>query len=104
MIPRKPFPKWSQKPLEVSWATLGTILRRITNVDWNAFIEAFRNSGDIGSAAKAIFEKAKVNRQTQLLQRQLTIIEVRNSLDAIAATAGSGSKKKKERLGRTLLR
>src|SRR4030065_983799 len=98
MIPRKPFPKWSQKPLEVSWATLGTILRRITNVDWNVFIEAFRNTGDIGAAAKAIFEKAKVNRQTQLLQRQLTIIEVRHSLEAIAATSGSGSKEKKERL------
>jgi len=43
-------------------------------------------------------KKAKVNRQTQLLQRQLTIIEVRHSLEAIAATSGSGSKEKKERL------
>src|SRR3989304_4593542 len=98
MILGRPFPKWSQKTLEVSWATLSTILRRITNVDWNVFLEAFRNTGDIGSAAKAIFEKAKVNRQTQLLQRQLTIIEVRHSLEAIAAISGSGSKEKKERL------
>src|SRR4030042_887033 len=98
MILGRPFPKWSQKTLEVSWVTIGTILRRVTNADWNVFIEAFRKTGDIGSAAKEIFEKAKVNRQTQLLQRQLTIIEVRKSLETIAATAGSGSKERKERL------
>jgi DNA ligase-1 len=98
MILGRPFPKWSQKTLDVSWATLGTILRGVTNADWDVFVEAFRNTGDIGSAAKAIFEKAKGNRQTQLLQRQLTIIEVRHSFEAIAATSGSGSKEKKERL------
>ena len=98
MILGRAFPKWSQKTLEVSWATLGAILRRLTNADWNVFIEGFRNTGDIGSAVKAIFEKAIVKRQTQLLHTQLTIIEVRHSLEAIAATTGSGAKEKKERL------
>ena len=67
MILGRPFPKWSQKTLEVSWATLSEILRRIAQVDWNIFLEAFSSTGDIGAATKAVFEKAKVKKQTVLL-------------------------------------
>jgi len=92
------FPKWSQKTLDMSWATLNTVLKRITQVNWGVFSEAFSSTGDIGSAAKALFEKAKMKRQITLIQQQLTIREVRNSLEAIAVTSGSGSKEKKQRL------
>jgi DNA ligase 1 len=98
MILGRAFPKWSQKTLDVSWTSLNAILKRITQVDWNVFAEAFSSTGDIGSAAKALFETAKVKRQMQLIQKQLTITEVRNSLETIAATSGSGSKERKERL------
>jgi DNA ligase-1 len=57
MILGRPFPKWSQKTLEVSWASLGAILQRVTASDWSAFDEAFSRTGDIGSAAMAVFEK-----------------------------------------------
>ena len=97
MILGRPFPKWSQKTLDVSWQTLNTVLRQITQVDWQVFSDTFSSTGDIGNAAKALFEKAKVKRQTTLVQKQLTITEVRNSLEAIAATSGSGSKQKKTR-------
>jgi DNA ligase-1 len=103
MILGRPFPKWSQKTLDVSWATLSEILRRITEVDWNVFLEAFRNTGDVGSAAKAVFERTKVKRQALLLEKALTVAEVRRSLEAIADTAGSGSREKKERLIAALL-
>jgi len=103
MVLGRPFPKWSQKTLEVSWATLSEILRRVTEVDWNVFLEAFSGTGDIGSAAKAVFERTKVKRQALLLQKALTIAEVRRSLEAIAETAGSGSREKKERLIAALL-
>src|SRR3990170_8568739 len=102
MILGRPFPKWSQKTLDVSWATLNTPLKHITQVDWNVFTEAFSSTGDIGSATKALFENTQVKKQTQLIQRQLTITEVRNNLEAIAATAGSGSKQRKERLTEAL--
>jgi DNA ligase-1 len=98
MILGRPFPKYSQKTLDVSWTTLNTVLRRITKVDWNVFTEAFSNTGDIGNATKALFENAKINKQTLLTQQTLTIAEVRNSFEAIAATTGSGSKERKERL------
>jgi DNA ligase-1 len=103
MILGRPFPKWSQKTLEVSWATLSEILRRITEVDWNVFLEAFSSTGDLGSAAKAVFERTKVKRQALLLEKALTIAEVRRSLEVIAETAGSGSREKKERLIAALL-
>jgi len=102
MILGRAFPKWSQKTLDVSWQTLNTVLRRITQADWSDFSEAFSRTGDIGDAASALFENAKMKRQSTLITKQLTISEVRSSLEAIAAASGSGSKQKKTRLIETL--
>jgi DNA ligase-1 len=60
MILGRPFPKWSQQTLEVSWATLSEIIKRITGVEWNVFMEAFGKTGDIGSATKTVFEKRQI--------------------------------------------
>ncbi len=98
MVLGRAFPKFSQETLDVSWATLNAVLRRLTQVDWSVFSEAMSNTGDIGSATKALFEKAKVRRQVMLIERQLSIQEVRGSLKAIAGASGSGSKEKKQRL------
>ena len=98
MVLGRALPKWSQKTLEVSWATLNAVLRRITQVDRSTFNQTLGNADDIGNAAKVLFEKSKVKRQTQLTQKQLTIVEVRSYLETIAGTSGSGSKERKERL------
>ena len=98
MVLGRALPKWSQKTLEVSWATLNAVLRRITQVDRGTFNQTLGNAADIGNAAKVLFEKSKVKRQTQLTQKQLTIVEVRSSLETIAGTSGSGSKERKGRL------
>jgi len=103
MILGRPFPKNSQKTLEVSWATLSEIVKRITGVEWNVFMEAFSKTGDIGSATKKVFEETKVKRQATLLERTLTLIEVRRGLEALAETMGYGSREKKERLIEALL-
>jgi DNA ligase-1 len=103
MILGRAFPKWSPKTLEVSWATLSSILQRTANIDWNAFQEAFASTGDIGAAAKAVFEKTNVKKQALLMEKTLTITEVRRLLEALAGTAGSGSREKKERLIAALL-
>jgi len=103
MILGRAFPKWSQKTLDVSWVTLSGILLRITGVDWNVFREAFTGTGDVGAAVKAVFEKTKVKKQALLLEKTLTITEVRRLLESIAGTAGSGSREKKERLIAALL-
>jgi DNA ligase-1 len=103
MILGRAFPKWSQKTLDVSWATLSGILQRIAEVDWDVFREAFTSTGDIGAAAKAVFEKTNVKKQALLLEKTLTITEVRRLLESIAGTVGSGSREKKERLVTVLL-
>ena len=103
MILGRPFPKWSQQALDVSWATISEVIKRITKTDWKVFVEAFGKTGDVGSATKMLFESSKFGKQATLFERKLTITEVRRSLVAIAETAGSGSREKKERLIETLL-
>jgi len=103
MILGRSFPKWSQQTLEVSWATLSEIIKRITKANWKVFMEAFGKTGDIGSATNIFFESSKVSKQSTLLERKLTITEVKRNLKAIAETAGSGSREKKERLTEALL-
>jgi len=98
MLLGRPFPKWSPQTLDLSWATLSEIIKRITGVEWSVFMEAFSKTGDIGSAAKTAFENTKVRRQAALFEKTLTITEVRRSLTAIAEAAGYGSREKKERL------
>jgi len=103
MILGRAFPKWSPKTLEVSWTTLSGTLQRTAGVDWGAFREAFAGTGDIGAAAKAVFEKTTVKKQALLLEKTLTITEVRRLLEALAGASGSGSREKKERLIAALL-
>jgi DNA ligase-1 len=103
MILGRAFPKWSSKTLDVSWATLSGILQRTAGVDWDVFREAFASTGDIGAAAKVVFEKTKVKKQVFLLEKTLTITEVRRLLEALAGASGSGSREKKERLIAALL-
>jgi DNA ligase-1 len=103
MILGRPFPKWSQQTLEVSWATISEIIKRITGIEWNVFMDAFSKTGDIGSATKIVFEASKLKRQAVLFERTLTIAEVRRSLESIAEATGYGSREKKERLIEALL-
>ena len=103
MILGRALPKGSQQTLEVSWATLSEIIRRITGVDWRVFMDAFGKTGDIGAATKVVFENSRVKRQMPLFERALTITDVRESFEAIAEATGHGSREKKERLIETLL-
>jgi DNA ligase-1 len=103
MILGRAFPKWSSKTLDVSWATLSGILQRTAGVAWDVFREAFASTGDIGAVAKAVFERTKVKKQVFLLEKTLTITEVRRLLEALAGASGLGSREKKERLIAALL-
>jgi DNA ligase-1 len=98
MILGRPFPKWSQKTLDVSWTTLSGVIKRITGADDAVFSRAFSSSVDAGQAVKMVFEECRLKRQTTLVERSLTIMEVRRSLEAIAEAYGQDSREKKERL------
>ena len=103
MLVGRAFPVWDQRALEVSWATISSIIRRLTNADDMKFARAFGETGDAGNAAQLIFEGSTVRKQATLFQKQLTILEVYHTFEAIAETTGTGSREKKERLLATLL-
>ena len=103
MLMGRAFPIWDQRVLEISWSTISTIVRRITNADEGNFSQAFGKTGDAGDATKTLYEEGKTRRQVTLFQRQLTILEVNQAFETIAETTGSGSREKKERLLEILL-
>ncbi len=103
MMLGRPFSKQSSLVLEVSWATLSRVIRSVTGVDWSVFDEAFSRTGDIGSAARIVFENSSRKRQTTLFERAVTLMEVRHGLEAIAEVTGQGSMGKKQRLLSALL-
>ena len=69
MMLGRAFPKWDQRTLEVSWATLSGVIKRLTENDWRVFTEAFSKTGDVGAAAKIVFEARKTERQTALFEK-----------------------------------
>jgi len=103
MLLGREFPKWSPKILEVSWATISEIILRMAGIDWRTFEKAFRESGDVGSATKLVFETSRVKRQTVLFEKDLTVLEVRRGFESIAETVGFSSREKKDRLVSALL-
>jgi len=102
MMLGRAFPKWDQRNLDVSWATLSSTIERLTKTDWKEFSAAFRETGDVGSAVQAVFERNKVRRQSTLFENPLTILEVRKVLEAVAESIGQGARERKERLVETL--
>jgi len=102
MILGRAFPKWDQRVLEISWATLSDVIKRLTNVNWTNFGEAFAKTGDIGAATKILFESGKIRKQATLFEKPLTVAEVRRALEAIAEIVGHSSRERKERLLETL--
>jgi len=103
MILGRSLPRWDQRELEISWATLVTVINRLTEVDWHRFSNIFKGEGDIGSTVQVIFQTSKIRKQAALFEKPLTILEVRRILEAIADSSGQGSREKRERLVETLL-
>ena len=59
MILGRAFPKWDQRTLEVSWATLSVIIKRLTNINWTTFSEAFSKTGDVVQQPKSCLKQQK---------------------------------------------
>lgn len=99
MMLGRAFPKYDHRILNVSWATLSKVIKRLASAHWSAFYQAFRATGDVGAAVQAVFERRRIaNRQTTLLERPLTILEVRRIFESIAEAKGEAAREKKERL------
>lgn len=103
MLIGRAFPKWDQRVLDLSWRTVTSTIRKITNIDDSAFSRTLGKTGDLGDAIRILFEQSKIRKQTILFQKQLTILEIRRTFDKIAETTGTGSREKKDKLIETLL-
>jgi DNA ligase-1 len=103
MILGRPFPKWDQRVLELSWTTVSGIIRRLTSLNWSDFRAAYSQTGDVGSAVETVFESSKLKKQATLFEKALSILEVRRTFEDIAEASGSGSRERKERLLETVL-
>jgi len=103
MILGRPFPRWDQRVLELSWTTVSGIVRRLTELDWSDFRAAYSQTGDVGSAVKTVFETRKMKKQATLFEKTMSVLEVRRAFENIAEVSGHGSRERKERLVETLL-
>lgn len=103
MLMGRAFPKCDQRVMEVNWAAISTITRKIIDSNEGSFSRAFGETGDPGDAIRIVLEKGRTKKQATLFQKQLTILEVRRMFESVAETSGIGSREKKERLIETLL-
>ncbi len=103
MILGRPFPKWDQRVLELSWTIVSGIIRRLTSLNWSDFRAAYGQTGDVGSAVETVFESSTLKRQATLFEKALSIVEVRRTFEDIAEASGQGSRERKERLLETML-
>ncbi|MBS7634224.1 ATP-dependent DNA ligase [Candidatus Bathyarchaeota archaeon] len=103
MILGRAFPKYDQRTLDVSWTTLNNVIRHLTRAEWRSFHAVFRETGDVGETAQTLFKNSVAHRQSALLERPLTILEVRRIFEHIAESKGQGSRERKERLIESLL-
>jgi len=103
MLLGRPFPRWSPKVLEVSWATLHELILRLTRVRPGEFAAAFDRTGDLGAATAIVFESGRRRRQAVFIEEPLTISEVRKTFEKISQLKGPGVRERKERLLETML-
>jgi DNA ligase-1 len=103
MLVGRAFPVWDQRALDVSWASISSIIREIADATDEKLSHAFSKTGDVGDAAKLILEGGPRRKQATLVQQHLSILEVHHTFEAIAETAGARSREKKTRLLKTLL-
>lgn len=103
MIVGKTFPEWSHITLDVSWRAIQDVIRDITKASDEEMLQAFSEKGDPGDMVQLLMSRKEVSKQTVLLPKSLSILEVYRSYQTISEIKGSGSKKKKENVLMSLL-
>lgn len=103
MIVGKTFPEWSAKTLDISWRTIQKIIKDISRASDEEMLRAFSEKGDLGDMARLLMLRKDLSKQTTLLPKALTILEVYKGYQNISEIKGSGSKKKKENILLSLL-
>jgi len=98
----QPFPRSSEQTLSLSWSGLRSILQELLQPSSNTIVKLFRETGDIGEVVRRLYQQKGQISQTTLLTSPLTIHEVHQTFTTIADVKGSGSKRRKTVLLRSL--
>lgn len=93
------FPEWDGRALNVSWRAVMAAVDSLSDANSAEREEASAQAVDGGEFVYLLFERS---RQERLTRRPLTILEVYHTFEEIAATAGRGSRARKETLLREL--
>jgi DNA ligase-1 len=95
------FPEWDGRTLNVSWKVLMGVMDGLINASQQMREELWAQAVDGGEAVRLLYERARLEPAT--LPR-LTILEVYETFEEIAAVSGRGSRARRETLLRGLLR
>ncbi|MFX1563040.1 MAG: ATP-dependent DNA ligase [Promethearchaeota archaeon] len=98
----QPFPRSSERALSLSWSGLRSILQEFLQPSSSTIVKIFRETGDIGEVVRQLYQQKGQISQTTLLSSPLTIQEVHQTFAAIADAKGSGSKRRKTAMLRSL--
>ena len=101
----KVFPEWTQRSLDVSWGTISHVVSSLFGIGKSDMVRALKKTGDVGDALKILTEGKKTARQLTLLslERELTILDVYETLHRISEIKGEDSRSRKEKLLFTLM-
>ncbi|MBN1657352.1 MAG: ATP-dependent DNA ligase [Anaerolineae bacterium] len=94
------FPEWDGRALNVSWKAVTTLVDEMVDASPADRAEAGRKAIDGGEFFYRLLQAA---RRQPPVPPALTLLDVYRTFEEIAATAGSGSRARKERLLRSLL-
>jgi DNA ligase-1 len=89
------FPEWDGRSLNVSWKAVMAILDELTDVQGPERDQVFAQAVDGGEVARLLLERARREAPTP---PPLTLLDVAQSFEEIAETAGRGSRARKTAL------
>jgi DNA ligase-1 len=94
------FPEWDGRALKVSWRALMAVVEGLTDAPAAVRDRASAEAVDGGEFVRLLLERARRGAPTP---PPLTVLEVYHAFEEIAATAGRGSRARKEALLKSLL-
>lgn len=95
------FPEWDGRTLNVSWKVLMGVMDELITASQQMREELWAQAVDGGEAVKLLLERARLEPANP---PRLTILEVYETFEEIAAVSGRGSRARRETLLRGLLR